>query len=130
MIARAARTGRPMSSRGEEKLHALMAAVHGGDAGTANFHQTQRTHDGDELVDLGALAGNLEDEVLGGRVDGHVHGSSSPGDAAARGNAARPGEAVLPRGGEQDAADLVAAGRRWPREEMTSLQIDLFSRPR
>src|SRR4051812_2986039 len=50
-------------------LHALRAAVHGGHAGAADLDQAERLHDGDELVELGSLAGDFEDEMFGVGVD-------------------------------------------------------------
>src|SRR5690606_28436707 len=46
-------------------IHALRSAVQRGNTGTAYLDQAERLHDRDELVDLRALAGNLEDEVFG-----------------------------------------------------------------
>src|SRR5690606_2291811 len=56
----------PSPERG--RLHAFRTARHGSHAGAADLDQPQRLHDGDELVDLRALAGQFEDEVFRGGV--------------------------------------------------------------
>src|SRR5690606_4378777 len=49
-------------------LHTLRTAVHRCNTGAAHLDQPQRLHDRYELIDLRCLAGDLEDELLGGCV--------------------------------------------------------------
>src|SRR5882757_7975186 len=51
------------------RLHPLGAAADRGDAGARYFDEAERTHQIDELVDLGGIAGDLEHETFGGGVD-------------------------------------------------------------
>src|SRR3954453_22342793 len=46
-------------------LHPLRPAADGGDAGARHFDETERTHQVDELADLGRVAGDLEHEAFG-----------------------------------------------------------------
>ena len=48
-----------------EELHPLFAAVHRSNASAANFNQSKRLHDRDELLDLGNTTCNFESEMLG-----------------------------------------------------------------
>ncbi len=49
--------------------HPLRPARDRGDAGARDLDQAERQHQLDELVDLVALAGDLEHEAFGGGVD-------------------------------------------------------------
>src|SRR4051812_49396586 len=48
-----------------QPLHPLRAAADGRDAGARYLHEPERTHQVDELVDLGGVAGDLEHQALG-----------------------------------------------------------------
>src|SRR5690606_17242695 len=53
----------------DRSLPAFGPPVHGSNAGAAHLNEAERLHDGDELLDLGNATGDLEDEMLGIRVD-------------------------------------------------------------
>src|ERR1700712_5212126 len=62
----ATRVARKMSAGFmDAPLHPLRPAADGGDAGARYLHKPERTHQVDELVDLGGIAGDLEHKTLG-----------------------------------------------------------------
>src|SRR3569833_3208218 len=49
--------------------HPLRPASDRGNTGSGHLDQTERTHQLDELIDFAAVAGDLENEALGGGID-------------------------------------------------------------